>query len=73
MKGKVSWFSEKKGFGFILTSNGDKVFVHHSNISGEGKVNLVPGQEVEFELEEDDFGTHAANVRVSSDSHLTGE
>lgn len=63
--GKVKFFDEKKGFGFITPDEGTKdVFVHFSNISAEGFRTLSEGQEVEFEAGEGRKGPEARNVRA---------
>jgi len=59
--GRVKWFNDEKGFGFITTENGD-VFVHYSAIQGEGYKTLAEGQEVEFDLLESERGPRAENV-----------
>ena len=61
-KGKVKWFSNNKGYGFITLDTGTDVFVHHSAIQGEGYKTLNEGQEVEFEVEEGRKGKQATNV-----------
>ena len=61
-KGKVKWFSNQKGYGFITPESGQDVFVHHSAIQGEGYKTLSEGQEVEFEIEKGDKGEQAKNV-----------
>lgn len=62
-KGKVKWFNESKGFGFIQSENGPDVFVHFSAISGSGFRSLTEGQEVEFDVTQGPKGDQAANVR----------
>ena len=62
-KGKVKWFSNQKGYGFISPEGeGKDVFVHHASIQGEGYKTLAEGQEVEFELTEGPKGPQANNV-----------
>ncbi len=62
-KGKVKWFNDAKGYGFIeQEAGGDDVFVHFSAIQMDGFKTLAEGQEVEFEVETGDKGLHAANV-----------
>ena len=61
-KGKVKWFSNQKGYGFITPENGEDIFCHHSAIQGDGYKTLEEGQEVEFEIENGPKGEHAANV-----------
>ena len=61
-KGKVKWFNDKKGYGFITPEEGDDVFVHHSSIQGEGFKTLREGEEVEFEIVDGDKGKQATNV-----------
>ena len=60
--GKVKWFNDAKGFGFIKQSEGPDVFVHHTAIQSEGFRSLAEGQEVEFEIHTGEKGLHAANV-----------
>lgn len=60
--GRVKWFNDAKGFGFIETPQGD-VFVHHSAIVGEGFRSLREGQEVELEVAEGPKGLKASQVR----------
>jgi CspA family cold shock protein len=62
MLGKVKWFNQEKGFGFIEREEGDDVFVHFSAINEEGFKTLAEGQEVEFEIVEGPRGPQAANV-----------
>jgi len=61
-KGKVKWFNEKKGYGFIQRDGGPDVFVHYSAIKGDGFKTLAEGQTVEFDLIEDAKGAKAQNV-----------
>jgi len=61
-KGKVKWFNDAKGYGFITVEDGKDVFVHHSSIQGEGFKTLKEGQEVEFEITQGPKGDQATNV-----------
>ncbi len=61
-KGKVKWFNNQKGYGFITPESGNDVFVHHNAIQGEGYKSLDEGQQVEFEIEQGPKGEHAVNV-----------
>jgi CspA family cold shock protein len=63
VKGRVKWFNESKGFGFISREGGDDLFVHHSSISGEGFKTLQENEEVEFEVAPGRKGEQAVNVR----------
>ena len=63
-KGKVKWFDEKKGIGFIIRDEGTDVFVHYSAIQGDGFKTLKEGQEVEFEVVTADKGDQAQNIVV---------
>ena len=60
--GKVKWFNNEKGFGFIEVEGGDDVFVHFTAIQGEGYKSLEEGQEVSFEIVDGNRGPQAANV-----------
>jgi CspA family cold shock protein len=65
-RGKVKWFNDQKGFGFIEQEGGGDVFVHYSSIAGDGFKSLAEGDEVEFELTQGPKGPKAENVtRVS--------
>ncbi|MCX7804536.1 MAG: cold-shock protein [Planctomycetota bacterium] len=62
--GKVKWFNDQKGYGFIACDGGGKdVFVHHTAIQVQGFRTLSEGQAVEFDIVEDKKGPKAANVR----------
>ncbi len=62
-QGKVKWFNDAKGFGFIQPDGGPDVFVHYSAIATEGFRSLAEGDKVEFEVKEGPKGLQAANVR----------
>jgi CspA family cold shock protein len=61
--GKVKWFNDAKGYGFIAREDGPDVFVHHTAILSDGFRSLSEGQEVEFDITEGPKGLQAANVR----------
>ena len=61
-KGRVKWFNDSKGFGFIEQDDGKDVFVHFSAIGGDGYKTLAEGQEVEFDLNDGAKGPQAQNV-----------
>jgi len=61
--GTVKWFNNTKGYGFITAEDGTDVFVHHSDIQGEGFKSLDEGETVEFDITQGDKGPKAANVR----------
>ena len=61
-RGKVKWFSNQKGYGFITPENGPDVFVHFSAIQGDGYKSLEEGVEVEFEIEKGPKGDQATKV-----------
>lgn len=61
-KGKVKWFNDRKGYGFITSESGSEIFVHHSAIQGNGFKTLEENQEVEFETEDSSRGVKATNV-----------
>ena len=63
-RGKVKWFNDSKGYGFIEQDGGEDVFVHFSAISMDGFKTLAEGQQVEFDIETGNKGLHAANVHA---------
>ncbi|HVF85050.1 MAG TPA: cold-shock protein [Abditibacteriaceae bacterium] len=64
-KGTVKWFNDSKGFGFIEQEDGgEDVFVHHSTIQSDGYRSLQEGAKVEFDVNKEDKGLRAANVKV---------
>jgi len=62
VKGVVKWFDPQKGFGFIEMDGEKDIFVHHTEIRSEGFKTLDEGQEVEFEIKNNEKGDYAANV-----------
>jgi cold shock protein len=62
-EGTVKWFNDAKGFGFIEQESGDDVFVHHSEIQGEGFKSLAEGDRVIFDVTQGQKGPQASNVR----------
>ena len=66
--GKVKWFNDQKGFGFITPDEGDRdLFVHHSGIEKDGFRTLAEGEKVKFNVEEGDKGPKATNVVPAGD------
>ena len=61
-EGKVKWFNTRKGYGFISASDGPDIFVHYSNISGDGYRTLNEGDTVSFDIVEGEKGLRAENV-----------
>ncbi len=61
-EGKVKWFNETKGSGFIQKDDGEDVFVHYSSIQGDGFKTLAEGQRVSFDVVEGERGPKATNV-----------
>jgi len=64
-EGKVKWFNPRKGYGFISTTDGQDVFVHYSNVAGEGYKTLKEGDQVTFDIVEGEKGLRAENVESS--------
>jgi CspA family cold shock protein len=62
-RGKVKWFNDSKGFGFLEQENGEDVFCHFSAITGEGFKSLQEGDAVEFDVVKGPKGLQAANVK----------
>ncbi len=63
--GKVKWFNDQKGYGFIERDDGEDVFVHYTAIAGEGYRSLTEGSVVEFDIQQDTKGPRAVNVVVT--------
>lgn len=63
LQGQVKWFDPKKGYGFIVGPEGKDVFVHFSQIQGDGFRSLRDGEDVEYELVEGDKGLQARDVK----------
>ena len=67
MVGKVKWFNNAKGYGFIGRNDDPDVFVHYSAISGDGYRTLAEGDSVEFEIVQGPKGPQAANVKKKTE------
>jgi CspA family cold shock protein len=67
-EGKVKWFNPRKGYGFIAADDGRDVFVHYSDITGDGYRTLVEGDPVSFDIVEGEKGPRAENVIQKSAS-----
>lgn len=63
-RGRVKWFSNEKGYGFIEAEGGEDLFVHYSEIVGDGFRTLEEGSEVEFDIVEGQKGKQASRVEV---------
>ena len=63
IQGEVKWFDPKKGYGFIVGPQGQDVFVHFSQITGDGFRSLKDGEQVDYELTEGDKGLQAKDVK----------
>jgi CspA family cold shock protein len=70
MNGRVKWFNNEKGYGFIDHSSGEDIFVHYSAIKQDGYKTLSEGQLVDFDLVETPKGLQAINVTASMDSKV---
>lgn len=64
-RGKVKWFNNAKGYGFITRDGGEDLFVHFKSITGEGYKTLKQGESVGFEIEQGPKGAQAINVQRS--------
>lgn len=63
VQGRVKWFNDAKGFGFVRLETGEEVFVHHSAIKAEGHRTLVDGELVSLDVVQGEKGPRAANVQ----------
>lgn len=69
--GRVKWYSESNGFGFIEDEDGRNVYVHFTSIVSKGFKILSPGAEVEFDLRETGRGCEASNVQIKNEQSQT--
>ncbi len=69
--GKIKWFNNEKGYGFIEGENGEDIFVHYSAIKQDGYKSLVENQLVEYELVKTDKGLQAINVKEVSSTTVS--
>jgi len=69
VQGRIKWFNNSKGYGFIGRDGGPDVFVHYTSIVGEGYRTLNEGDAVEFEIVQGPKGPQASNVTVNQPSH----
>jgi cold shock protein len=72
-KGTVKWFDPKKGYGFVVNSDGADVFVHYTNIEGDGFRSLKKGQTVDYVEKESDNGLYGVQVRILSNECVAGD
>ena len=61
-KGRVKWFNETRGYGFITNQDGEELYVHFTDIQARGYKTLVEGEEVEYEVKANEKGKQATNV-----------
>jgi cold shock protein len=74
VKGKVKWFNNAKGYGFILPEDGsEELFAHYSSIAMDGYKTLKAGQDVDFEVMEGPKGLHASDIHAADQSIENGE
>jgi CspA family cold shock protein len=71
--GTVKWFSNEKGYGFIRRANGEEVFVHYTDIVGDGFRSLKEGETVDFEVASGDRGPKAHSVTPHGSGELGGD
>ncbi len=72
MEGRVKWFNDKKGYGFVETENDGDIFVHYSGIEDTGGFrSLLEGEKVEFEIEQTQRGPQAVQVKKQASQEAT--